>query len=108
MKKFLKNPYYLAWTIMLGIIVVVAIIGAFVSVLYKVETFLIGVECVYSAVLLVVSRKKKNINLDEFKNESEPQEKKFSFAQSEGRINTVLLVVALFLIGAMLVYFTFR
>lgn len=108
MKKFFKNPYNLAWTIVLGVIVVLMIIVSFVPAIFRVVSFLIGAECIYSAVLIVVCRKKNKVNLDDFKNQSETEQKKFSFAESEGKINMLLFVCMLFIIGAVFVYFTFR
>lgn len=108
MKKFLKNPYNLAWIILLGIIVVLVIVVSFVPVIFRVVSFLIGVECIYSAVLITMHRKKNKINLDEFENQQVSEKKKFSFVESEGKMNTILFVCLLFVIGAIFVYFTFK
>lgn len=108
MEKFFKNPYYLVWTILLGIIILVGIISPFAQVLCRVEVILIGVECIYSSVLLLLHYKKTRINLEDFQNTQETEEKKFSFSKSEGKVNSFLFVVALFCIGAILIYFAFR
>lgn len=108
MKKFFKNPYYLAWSIILGVIILITIIGAFVPALYKILMFIIGAESIYSAVLIIVSRKKNKINLEEFNNNPETEQKKFSFTKAENKINNFLFVGMLFLVGAMLIYFTFK
>lgn len=108
MKNFFKNPYYLVWTIMLGIIILVGIISPFAQVLYRVEAILIGAECIYSAVLLLLYHKKTRVNLEDFQNTQETEEKRFSFSKSEGKVNSFLFVVALFFIGAILIYFAFR
>lgn len=108
MKKFLKNPYNLAWIILLGLIVVLIIVVSFVPAIFRVVSFLIGAECIYSAVLMIIHRKKNKINLDEFENQEATEKKKFSFLESEGKINSLLFICFLFIVGVIFVYLTFK
>lgn len=110
MKNFFSDPFNLAWSIGLGLVFVLGIVCSFVDVLYRLELFLIGAECVYSAVLLIRFRRKNHVNIEDFQNQpdDQPEKKKFSFAKSESKINMVLLIGSLFFVGAILMYFTFR
>lgn len=108
MKKFFKNPYNLAWVISIGVVVVFTIVASFVPVLFRVDTFLIGAVCIYSGVLLIMARRNNNIDLDEFTNESDIKKSKKSFAQSEGKINRILFISSLFIVGVIFIYLTFK
>ncbi len=108
MKKFFQNPYYLAWVIALGLILVLGIISSFVNALFRVVIVLIGAECIYSGVLLLLAKRKNKVNVEDFVNESEVEQKKFSFAKSEQKMNSTLLIVSLFIFGVVLIYLAFR
>lgn len=108
MKKFFQNPYYLAWTIVLGLIFVLGIISSFAEALFRVVVVLIGAECIYSGILLLIAKRKNKVNIEDFVNEDEAEQKKFSFAKSEQKINSTLLIVSLFVFGVILVYLAFR
>lgn len=108
MKKFFQNPYYLAWVIALGLILVLGIISSFVDALFRVVIVLIGAECIYSGVLLLLAKRKNKVNVEDFVNESEVEQKKFSFAKSEQKMNSTLLIVSLFIFGVVLIYLAFR
>ena len=109
MKKFIKNPYIIAWLVVLGVILIVSALSPLASFLVNIGVFLLGGECMYTGVLLYIYQKKKNkVDITEFMNDDEKEIKKASLAQKEAKMNFNIIVFSLFVIGAVLIYLTFR
>ena len=109
MKKFFSNPYIIAWICVFVVFIVVISLSFLADILINISIFLLGGECIYTGVLLLLYQKHKNkIDITEFMNEDEKEKKKVAFYQKEGKTNMMIFVMSLFVIGAILVYLAFR
>ena len=109
MKKFFKNPYIIAWIGVFAVILLLSVLSPLASVLTNISIFLLGGECIYTAVLLVIyQKKKKSVDITEFMNDDEKEIKKANLAQKEAKMNLNIIIFSLFIVGVVLVYLTFR
>ena len=109
MKKFLKNPYIIAWIAVIALILILAALSPLASWLINVSVFFIGAECIYSGVLLALHQKKKNrVDITEFMNDDEKEIKKTNLAQKEAKMNKNIIIFFLVMMGVFMMYFTFR
>lgn len=109
MKKFLKNPYIILWVAVAGLIVILSALSSLATILMNISIFLIGGECIYTGILLVMHQKKKDkVDITEFMNEDEKEIKKTNMARKEAKMNMNIIIFTLVMIGAILIYLSFR